>query len=65
MLVRDIDRALHRAEASHSREIWESLTASERSNAFYRELRALDAQSISDGNYVPLPPLQRGKLEGL
>ena len=65
MFVRDIDRALQSAEASHSRETLESLTASERSNAFYRELRALDAQSIKDGNYVPRPPLRRGMLESL
>jgi hypothetical protein len=65
LFVRDIDRALQRAEASYPRETWESLTASERSTAFYRELQALDAQSIKDGNYVPLPALQRGKLEGV
>ena len=65
MFVRDIDRALQRAEAFYSRETWEALTASERSTAFYRELRAVDAQSIKDGNYVPLPPLRRGMLEGM
>jgi hypothetical protein len=59
MFVRDFDRALQRAEASHPRETWESLTASERSAAIYRELRALDAQSIKEGKYVPLPPLRR------
>jgi hypothetical protein len=63
LFVRDIDRALQRAQASYSRETWEALTASERSTAFYRELRAVDAQSIKDGNYVPLPPLRRGMLE--
>jgi hypothetical protein len=65
LFVRDIDRALQRAEASYSRETWEALTASERSAAFYRELQALDAQSVRDGSYVPLPPLQRGMLEGV
>jgi hypothetical protein len=65
LFVRDIDRALQRAEASYSRETWDGLTASERSTAFYRELHALDAQSIRDGNYVPRPPLRRGMLEGL
>jgi hypothetical protein len=59
MFVRDIDRALQRAEASCSREIWVTMSASERSAAIYRELRALDAQSIKDGKYVPLPPLRR------
>jgi hypothetical protein len=63
VFVRDIDRALQRAEASYSRETRDALIASERSIAFYHELHALDAQSIRDGNYVPLPPLRRGMLE--
>jgi hypothetical protein len=59
MFVRDIDSAFERAEASYAPEIWQTMSASERSAAMYRELRALDAQSIKDGNYVPLPRLRR------
>jgi hypothetical protein len=59
MFVRDIDLAVQRAEASYSPEAWQTMTASERSAAIYRELRALDAQSVKDGGYVPPPPLRR------
>lgn len=59
MFVRNIDVALQRAEASYSREAWQGMTASERSAAIYRELRALDAQSFKDGGYIPQPPLPR------
>jgi hypothetical protein len=52
MFVRNIDLALQRAEASYPREIWQAMTASERSAAIYRELQAL-AQSAKDGSYVP------------
>jgi hypothetical protein len=43
---RRIGVALQRAEASYSRDIWNAMTASERSAAIYRELRVLDAQSV-------------------
>ena len=50
MFVRDIDLALQRAEAGYAPEIWQSMSANERSAAIYRELRALDAQSVKHGN---------------
>jgi len=59
VFVRNIDLALQRAEASYSRETWQTLTATERSAAIYRELRALDAQSAKGRSYVPPLPLQR------
>jgi hypothetical protein len=59
MFVRNIDLALQRAEASYSREIWQMMTASERSAAIYRELQALDAQSKNDGSYIPTRLLRR------
>ena len=59
MFVRNIDLALHRAEASYSREAWQEMTASERSTAIYRELRALDTQSFKDASYIPQPSLPR------
>ena len=52
MFVSNIDLALQRAEASCSREIWHAMTASERSAAIYRELRALDAESAKDANDI-------------
>lgn len=55
--VRNFDLALQRAEASYSRETWHALTACERSAAIYRELRALDAQSVNEGSYTPAPPV--------
>ena len=57
MFVRNIDLALQRAEASYPRETWQMMSASERSAAIYRELRALDAQSVIDGSDVPPLPL--------
>ena len=53
MFVRNIDLALQRAEASYPREVWQAMTASERSAAIYRELRAMEAESINDGSYIP------------
>jgi hypothetical protein len=55
VFVRDIDIALQRAEASYAAEIWQLMAASERSAAIYRELRALDAQSVNDRNSAPSP----------
>jgi len=55
VFVRNIDVALQRAEASYSREVWQMMTASERSAAIYRELRALDAQAVRDGSLM-VPP---------
>ena len=59
MFVRNIDLALQRAEASYPREIWQAMTASERSAAIYRELQAMEAQSINDGSYIPTRSLRR------
>ena len=59
MFVRNVDLALERAEASCSRVTWQMMTASERSAAIYRELQALDAQSINDGSYIPTRSLRR------
>jgi acyl-CoA reductase-like NAD-dependent aldehyde dehydrogenase len=59
MFVRNVDRALQRAEASYSREAWEAMTASERSAAIYRELQAMEARLIDDGSYIPTRPLRR------
>jgi acyl-CoA reductase-like NAD-dependent aldehyde dehydrogenase len=53
MFVRNVDLALQRAEASYSCEAWEAMTASERSAAIYRELQAMEVQSIDDGSYMP------------
>jgi hypothetical protein len=44
-------------EASFSRDIWNAMTPSERSAAIYRELRALDAQSVKEAKYAPLEQL--------
>jgi len=59
VFVRNIDLALQRAEASYPRETWQMMTASERSAAIYREMKALDAQSVIDGSDVPPLPLRR------
>ena len=59
MSVRDFDLALMRAEASFLK-AWQIMTAYERSAAIYRELRALDAQSVRDGGFMVRPPLLRG-----
>jgi hypothetical protein len=59
MFVRDIDLALQRAEASYSREVWAAMSASERSAAIYRELRALKARAGKGGTYITPPPLRR------
>ena len=59
MFVRNVDLALQRAEASYSRETWQTMTASERSAAIYREAQALDAQSNNDGSYIPTQSLRR------
>jgi hypothetical protein len=49
MFVRNIDLALQRAEESYSPEVWQAMTASERSAAIYRELQAMEARSINEG----------------
>jgi hypothetical protein len=49
VFIRDVDFALQRAEEAYAPEIWGSMSARERSAAVYRELRALDAQSVKDG----------------
>jgi hypothetical protein len=55
--VRTIDIAIQRAEASYAPEIWQSMRPSDRSAAVYRELRALDAESLKDGSAL-LPQFQ-------
>ena len=61
VFVRNIDLALRRAEASYSPEVWQTMTASERSAAIYRELRALDAKAAERGNHsAPSPSKRRG-----
>lgn len=58
VFVRNIDLALQRAEACYSQQVWQMLTAYERSAAIYRELRALDAQAVKDGSFMGAAPLR-------
>ena len=62
MFVHKFDLALQRAEASYSHDVWQMMTASERSAAIYSELRILDAQSVKDGDQSSaLLPQRRGR----
>lgn len=61
VFVRTIDLALQRAEASYSRETWQTMTPSERSAAIYRALRTLDTELITERTRVPLPRPRRRK----
>jgi hypothetical protein len=50
--------AAERAAASYATEVWTTLSPSERAAAIYRELRKLDAESVSEPKQSEAPSIE-------